>query len=1333
MHKAFPLSGKSSHWQYKFPLPVEGVPTARRMEIPLPGVCTAMMKKLDNALVELRKKFEKAKKEKDELKLTLEKFQTSIKNLSKLLESQISDKTGLGYDNQLFKSQVFNCDELNSSDSDDSMPTSPVHDRYKSGEGYHVVHPPYTRTFMPPKLDLVFSDAPPASTTVLNVVHVNSSTNKTRKEMSKTLRPDALIIEDWTSDFEYEYKPESVSNQKEPSFIQTTEQVKTPRASNSIRMTHPHSNGHVVPIAVLTRSRLVPLNTARPVTTAVPQPTVKSQRPGHTQKEGIDYEEVVAPVERIEAIRLFLAYASFVGFMVYQLDVKSSFLYGTIEEELYVCQPLGFEDPNYPDKNENEVYVSPSSSDKPKKHDEKAKREAKEKSPVDLSTGVRDLKDEFKELFINNTNRVNAANAPVTAVGPNPTNSTNTFNVASPSDNVVSSNFEIGGKSSFMDPSLYPDYPDMPALEDIVYLDDEEDVGTEADFSNLKTNISVSPIPTTRVHNNHHVTQIIGELTPAPQTRSMARMVKEQGFEDPNYPDKVYKVVKALYGLHQALRVCQDKYVAEILRKFSLIDGKSASTPIDTKKPLLKDPDDIMFAICDCARFQVTPKVSHLHAVKRIFSNYVGASLDMKSTTRGCQFLGCRLISCNEALAILEQTAAELPRIGYEKPPPKLTFYKAFFSAQWKFLIHTLVQCMSAKMTAWHEFSYSMALVVICLATGRKFNFSKYIFDNMVRNVDSPSKLLMYPRFLQVLINNQLDDLSSYTTKYTSRALTQKVFANMRRIGKGFSKVETPLLVTMLVQPQAAAKEKDEEDEVHAAPTPPSLTHEPSPLPHEPITTPLQAQPVPPSSPLHDQPTDTSMTLLHTLMETCATLTRQNCSSIKDYQAQVDGKEIREEEKIKEFWFKEVKDSWGRIEAIDADEDITLVYMETKVVLDAELQGRIERKYDDNAAAKEVNAVEPTVFDDEEVTMTMAQTLIKIKAKKARLLDEQMAKRLHDEEVEQAAAREKQEKDDFEKAKVLQQQYADKQENIDWNVFVEQMQEKHLDNIRKYQSLKRKPISVAQARRNMIVYLKNMANTLEVDGKEIREEEKIKEFWFKEVKDSWGRIEAIDADEDITLVYMETKVVLDAELQGRIERKYDDNAAAKEVNAVEPTVFDDEEVTMTMAQTLIKIKAKKARLLDEQMAKRLHDEEVEQAAAREKQEKDDFEKAKVLQQQYADKQENIDWNVFVEQMQEKHLDNIRKYQSLKRKPISVAQARRNMIVYLKNMANTLEDVAEPTKKRVAKETLLQKSFKKLRAKVEFSGSKSTQETLTINPKEMSKEDVKNMLEIIPVS
>ncbi|GJT09926.1 putative ribonuclease H-like domain-containing protein [Tanacetum coccineum] len=71
---------------------------------------------------------------------------------------------------------------------------------------------------------------------------------------------------------------------------------------------------------------------------------------GYTQEEGIDYDEVFAPIARIEAIRLFLAYASFKEFAVYQMDVKSAFLYGNIEKEVYVCQPLGFKDLEFPDK-----------------------------------------------------------------------------------------------------------------------------------------------------------------------------------------------------------------------------------------------------------------------------------------------------------------------------------------------------------------------------------------------------------------------------------------------------------------------------------------------------------------------------------------------------------------------------------------------------------------------------------------------------------------------------------------------------------------------------------------------------------------------------------------------------------------------------------------------------------------------------------------------------------------------------------------------------------------------------------------------------------------------
>ncbi|GJW24439.1 uncharacterized mitochondrial protein-like protein [Tanacetum coccineum] len=119
--------------------------------------------------------------------------------------------------------------------------------------------------------------------------------------------------------------------------------------------------------------------------------------------------------------------------------------------------------------------------------------------------------------------------------------------------------------------------------------------------------------------------------------------------------------------------ISQDKYVVEILKKFGFTKVKTASTPMETQKPLLKDEDgeevevhmyrlmigslmyltssrpDIMFAVCACAGYQVNLNVSHLHAVKRILaytdSDYAGARLDKKSTTGGCQFLGCRLLS----------------------------------------------------------------------------------------------------------------------------------------------------------------------------------------------------------------------------------------------------------------------------------------------------------------------------------------------------------------------------------------------------------------------------------------------------------------------------------------------------------------------------------------------------------------------------------------------------------------------------------------------------------------------------------------------------------------
>nr|GEV64119.1 putative ribonuclease H-like domain-containing protein [Tanacetum cinerariifolium] len=350
-----------------------------------------------------------------------------------------------------------------------------------------------------------------------------------------------------------------------------------------------------------------------------------------------------------------------------------------------------------------------------RKQDDKTKKEAKGKSPVESVTGYRDLNAEFEDCSDNSSNEVNAAGSIVFTVGQNSLNSTNTLSDAGLSNATVSPTY---GKSSFIDASQLPDDPDMPELEDITYSDDEDVVGAEADFNNLESSIPVKPIPTIRIHKDHLVSQIIDDLSSTTQTRSMTRMVKDKGgltqmfnddfhtcmfasflsqeepkrvhqalkdpswievmqeellqfkmqkvwvlvdlprgkraigtkwvyrnkkdergieevyvcqppwFEDPGHPDKVYKVVKALYGSHQAPRACQDKYVAEILRKLGLTEGKLASTPIDTEKPLLKDPDgkdvdvhtymsmigslmyltssrpDIMFAINDVTRLQ---------------------------------------------------------------------------------------------------------------------------------------------------------------------------------------------------------------------------------------------------------------------------------------------------------------------------------------------------------------------------------------------------------------------------------------------------------------------------------------------------------------------------------------------------------------------------------------------------------------------------------------------------------------------------------------------------------------------------------------------------------
>ncbi|GJT46017.1 putative ribonuclease H-like domain-containing protein [Tanacetum coccineum] len=252
---------------------------------------------------------------------------------------------------------------------------------------------------------------------------------------------------------------------------------------------------------------------------------------GHRQEEGIDYDEVFAPVARIEAIRIFLAFASYMGFIVYQMDVKSAFLYGKIDEEVYVSQPPGFIDPKYPKK----VYKVV-------------------KALYGLHQAPRAWYATLSTFLLKN-----------------------------------------GYRRGTIDKTLFikKDKHDIILVQ--VYVDD------------------------------------------------------------------------IIFG--STKKSCQDKYIEKILKKFDFVSVKTASTPTETQKLLVKNEEasdvdihlyrsmigslmyltasrpDIMFVVCACSRFLVTPKTSHLSAVKRIFSDYAGANLDGKSTTGGCQFLGRRLIS----------------------------------------------------------------------------------------------------------------------------------------------------------------------------------------------------------------------------------------------------------------------------------------------------------------------------------------------------------------------------------------------------------------------------------------------------------------------------------------------------------------------------------------------------------------------------------------------------------------------------------------------------------------------------------------------------------------
>nr|GEY59093.1 hypothetical protein [Tanacetum cinerariifolium] len=419
-----------------------------------------------------------------------------------------------------------------------------------------------------------------------------------------------------------------------------------------------------------------------------------------------------------------------------------------------------------------------------------------------------------------------------------------------------------------------------------------------------------------------------------------------------------------------------------------------------------------------------------------------------------------------------------------------------------------LSRMRSAKRTSWNEFSSSMASTVICLSTSRKLYFIKYIFDSLVRNVDSSTKFYMYPRFLQLIIRVQVGDLSSHSTKYPSPALTQKVFANMRWVGKEFSVVDTPLFEGMIVAQQVdESAAKVNVDDVPAAGVAnegaanvnddDALTVVAKPIISSPPPT---TQPPPPSQdvPSTSQDAKISMDLLHNLLDTCTTLTRRVKNLEQDEITQAleitklkqRVKKLERRNKLKVSKLRKLKKVGTKqrvdtsddtimddvskqrriIADMDADVDVTLkdvADIAKEVAVDAE----IEESADVQGSMQD-DKVEPAklqegvvIRDPKETTTpsTIIHTEAKSKDKRKGILVEQPKPVKKQAQIEQDEAY----------ARELE---AELNKTINWDDVIDQVQrnEKEDNVVMRYQALKRKPQTKAQARKNMMIYLRNM-------------------------------------------------------------------------------------------------------------------------------------------------------------------------------------------------------------------------------------------------------------------
>nr|GEZ87574.1 hypothetical protein [Tanacetum cinerariifolium] len=446
------------------------------------------------------------------------------------------------------------------------------------------------------------------------------------------------------------------------------------------------------------------------------------------------------------------------------------------------------------------------------------------------------------------------------------------------------------------------------------------------------------------------------------------------------------------------------------------------------------------------------------------------------------------ILQLNDAEGVVclpnEEIFAGLARIGYEKPSTKLTFYKAFFLTQWKFFIHTILHSLSAKRTSWNEFSSAMASALICLSSGQRFNFSKYIFESLVRHVDSSSKFYMYPRFIQLIIQTNIADLSKHTTRYISPVLTQKVFANVRRVGKGFSGVETPLFETMLavrdvaedVEAQVPAQGDDVQE--HAAEE--VVTNVILPIPTSPS----------PSSPNDKAAQQLEIVKLKARVKKLEKISKVKSSKLRRLKKVGTSQRVESSDDVENVF------NQGRM-IVDQDEGIELVINQEK---DTEVERRhadkqaeiyninldhslkvLSMQEDDTEVQEAIEVVTTAKLMTEVVTAAATQVVAAstpIPAAKPKTFTINAATAVSTRRRKGVVIRDPEEDLPSDTPAELTKEEINKEheetyKNIDWNAALDHVQSKEPQYIKRYYGIKKKPQTEAEARKNMISYLKN--------------------------------------------------------------------------------------------------------------------------------------------------------------------------------------------------------------------------------------------------------------------